>query len=162
MSRFTITLGDDTTTKLDAWAERLGQNRSTLVEIAVNWWLYAAENPPNTELVQNAPRLVQIAPEVGADCTKSTNQHETQPVTEPRKRIRPKILPTDTDEIIAVLSEIEAIPDADPNDLDLTTTYALRKAEIARRVAALRAAQPCNKPQVAENTPLTARPVPET
>lgn len=155
MSRFTITLGDDTTTKLDAWAERLGQNRSTLVEIAVNWWLYAAENQPKTE-------LVQIAPEVGADCTRSANQHETQPVTEPRKRIRPKILPTDTDEIIAVLSEIEAIPDADPNDLDLTTTYALRKAEIARRVAALRAAQPGNKPQVAENAPLTARPVPET
>ena len=144
MSRITMSMEDATLTELDVWADRLGQSRSTTAEIAIRWWLAMAAGTASAEV---HTKVHTVAPDPVETPQVTQNQTYTPPAKTPHRGM----LPTDTDEILALLEELNAMPDATEVDGDHIILNGLRKADIQRDIRRLRIAVTEKRAQVAQN-----------
>ena len=144
MSKITMSIGDDALEHLDDWAGKLGQSRSATAEIAIRWWLAVANGSVHTKVLTN---VLTDAPDPAEKPQVPQNQAYTPPAKTPHRGM----LPTDTDEILALLEELNAMPDATEVDGDHLILNGLRKADIQRDIRRLRISVAEKRAQVAQN-----------
>ena len=128
MARFTITLNDETTAKLDDLVGRLGQPRATLAEMGISLLI-------DTLAKADGSKLVQIAPTAGADCTSPTQPVQPPKVRDPLEGAKPG----DSDEILALIRSVNAMPRSTELSGDLAIVNAARRADLLHQIADLRA-----------------------
>ena len=144
MSRITMSMEDATLTELDVWADRLGQSRSTTAEIAIRWWLAMAAGTASAEVHTKVHTSVHTSDE-------KPQVPQNQPYTLPARTPHRGMLPTDTDEILALLEEVNAMPDATEVDAERMILNGVRKTDIQRDIRRLRIAVTEKRAQVAQN-----------
>lgn len=141
--RFTISMNDETTARLDEWAKRLNGSRSSVAEAAVAWYVWALENTPTFALVQSAPTVVQSAPTAGQSGPPVAQPQSAQSVTEQPPRNTDPLRgakPGDTDAILVLIRELNAMPESRDLSGDMVWVNQTRRAELLRQIGALRTA----------------------